>query len=86
MPFSHGHGRLSQEVNVKIVSQEALILGCTVRTKWVAKDRSPEGMLGVKIQKAVRKPDKSSRGMFEQNCSVSTKMTWICHCTLSTVP
>lgn len=48
-----------------------------ISIKWVVKDRSPEGMLGIKVHKGVRKPDKSSWGMFV--CSELSCLSQIQH-------
>lgn len=49
--------RLSQGVTVSIGSQETLILGLSVYSKLVTKVGGLGAVLGIKAQRAIRKPD-----------------------------
>lgn len=52
--------RLSQGVTISIGSQETLTLGLNVYSKSVTEVGGLGAMLGIKAQRAIRKPDKSS--------------------------
>lgn len=80
MSFTHGCGRLSQGMNIRIVSQETLILGCNDLYKMDGQRQEP-GLKRVS-ENETRAPGEC---LSEQNCLVLAKTTWVAHFTLHTV-